>query len=539
MPGQIFISYRRNDAAYVTGHINDRLCEEFGAASIFTDVDNIALGVDFRAVLDDKVGQCQILLAVIGANWITAKNQDGELRLNDPADFVRIEIESALKRNIPVIPLLVAGTTMPSKDELPESLQDLSFRNGTQIRPVPDFHADIDRLIHSLRKHLMSLSTEARDESNGRTAAEASQRDDQKREPIVSEIILDRRQDDSRPEFTATNVIPEDDVRTRKQNELNREQTKKRRSSSIFRSLIAVFVLIAAGASWYIDFQYVEQYDRTIASLQAMQGSAAKDDAELMAGAAALAQSAAKGIAKLDLEAGALSEAQDEIQTIAEEQAEFDVITEGDGEINANTEEHVESEAVTTTQSEPDSIVDADITGNTEATFEGDAVANAQSESGAVDEGQLEAAAESQLKLDATAAFREGISLAALGNHAAAILQFDEAIPRIAEPGFVYKQRGTSYLALGNYVAAVEDFSAAIRLNAEDANALFKRGVAYQALEDYEAAIANYDEAVRLDPEYAGAFHNRGTAYEILGNQVAADRDLAVASGLRSRQAAP
>ena len=68
MPGQIFISYRRDDAAYVTGHINDRLREEFGAESIFTDVDSIALGVDFRAVLDDMVGQCQVLLAVIGKN---------------------------------------------------------------------------------------------------------------------------------------------------------------------------------------------------------------------------------------------------------------------------------------------------------------------------------------------------------------------------------------------------------------------------------------------------------------------------------------
>ena len=90
MPGQIFISYRRNDAAYVTGHINDRLCKEFGPESIFTDVDNIALGVDFRSVLDEKVGQCQILLAVIGDHWLKAKNQEGKLRLHDPTFYVGI-----------------------------------------------------------------------------------------------------------------------------------------------------------------------------------------------------------------------------------------------------------------------------------------------------------------------------------------------------------------------------------------------------------------------------------------------------------------
>ena len=100
MTDQIFISYRRDDAAYVTGHINDLLRKEFGDEAVFTDVDNIALGVDFRAVLDQTVSECQVLLAVIGAEWLTVSDQEGRARLENPADFVRIEIESALKRNI-------------------------------------------------------------------------------------------------------------------------------------------------------------------------------------------------------------------------------------------------------------------------------------------------------------------------------------------------------------------------------------------------------------------------------------------------------
>jgi tetratricopeptide (TPR) repeat protein len=519
MPGQIFISYRRNDAAYVTGHINDRLCEEFGAASIFTDVDNIALGVDFRAVLDEKVGQCQILLAVIGANWLGAKNQAGELRLQDPADFVRIEIESALKRSIPVIPLLIAGTTMPSKDELPESLQDLSFRNGTQIRPVPDFHADIDRLIHSLRKHLLSLSTETGKEPTEQSADEARRKNDQKKEPAVSDIILDRRQDDDRPGFTETNVIPEDDERARHQIELTRDQTKKRRAATIFKSLLAVLVVVAAGVSWYIDFEYAEQYDSAIASLAALQGSASDDEAELMADAAALARGAANVVAASNLESETIAEAQGEIDTISEVQPEPEAITEAEGD--------------------PELIAAADSEGIIEDTLESEDVAEVQSENETIEAAQVEAATDAQLKLDATAAFREGSSLAALGNHEAAIQQFDLAIPLIAEPAFVLKQRGTSYHALGNYTAAVEDFSEAIRLNAEDANAFFKRGAAYQELEDYVAAIASYDEAIRLNPEFAAAFQSRGTANELLGNQVAAERDLAVATGLRTRQSDP
>ena len=152
----IFISYRRQDSADVTGRINDRLRQHYGHDAIFTDVDNIPFGVDFRTYLDQEVSQCKILLAVIGKNWISIENDSGQRRLNDPADFVRIEIESALKRNIPVVPLLVHGTVMPPANELPESLRELTFRNGIPIRPDPDFHKDMDRLIKGLDQHLQA-----------------------------------------------------------------------------------------------------------------------------------------------------------------------------------------------------------------------------------------------------------------------------------------------------------------------------------------------------------------------------------------------
>ncbi len=156
----IFISYRREDAADVTGRINDRLRQYYGEEAIFTDVDNIPFGVDFRAYLDQEVSQCKVLLAVIGRNWLIVKNDQGQPRLSDPTDFVRIEIESALQRNIPVIPLLVHGTKMPSGGELPESLRGLTFRNGTLIRPDPDFHNDMDRLIKGLDQHLRAYQQE-------------------------------------------------------------------------------------------------------------------------------------------------------------------------------------------------------------------------------------------------------------------------------------------------------------------------------------------------------------------------------------------
>ena len=111
----IFISYRREDAADVTGRINDRLRQHFGDEAVFTDVDKIPIGEDFRVHLDEKVSQCIVFLAVIGKNWLTAAGHKGRSGLHDPTDYVRIELESALRRNIPVIPLLVSqsGLMMP------------------------------------------------------------------------------------------------------------------------------------------------------------------------------------------------------------------------------------------------------------------------------------------------------------------------------------------------------------------------------------------------------------------------------------------
>ncbi|MBX3334863.1 MAG: toll/interleukin-1 receptor domain-containing protein [Nitrospira sp.] len=120
---KILISYRREDSADVTGRIYDRLIQVF-PQSVFRDVDSIPLGVDFRVYLDEQVAKCDVFLAVIGREWLKAKGRKGKLRLDDPGDFVRIEIESALKRKIPVIPVLVAGAKIPPPECLPASIHD-------------------------------------------------------------------------------------------------------------------------------------------------------------------------------------------------------------------------------------------------------------------------------------------------------------------------------------------------------------------------------------------------------------------------------
>jgi hypothetical protein len=90
---------------------------------------------------------------VIGRQWLNSVSESGLRRLDEPRDFVRVEIEAALQREIPLIPLLVQGATVPSENDLPSSLQDLSYRNAISIRPDPDFHYDVDRLIKGIELH--------------------------------------------------------------------------------------------------------------------------------------------------------------------------------------------------------------------------------------------------------------------------------------------------------------------------------------------------------------------------------------------------
>ena len=151
---KILISYRREDSADVTGRIYEWLKRKFGREAVFKDVDSIPLGVDFRTYLDEQVAKCDVFLAVIGRDWMEKRDSKGKSMLEDPGDFVRIEIESALKRQIPVIPVLVSGASIPPAERLPASLQGLPYRNGILVRPDPDFRSDMGRLIKNVKQHI-------------------------------------------------------------------------------------------------------------------------------------------------------------------------------------------------------------------------------------------------------------------------------------------------------------------------------------------------------------------------------------------------
>jgi hypothetical protein len=147
----IFLNYRRDQSEWPTGRLHDRLVEVFGRSRIFTDVDSIPPGQDFTKVLEAAVGSCRVLLAVIGKDWTDALDEGGRRRLENPHDWVRFEIESALRRpGVRVIPVLIDGAAMPRAEELPGELAQLSTRQGVKIN-ASAFARDTDELIGWLR----------------------------------------------------------------------------------------------------------------------------------------------------------------------------------------------------------------------------------------------------------------------------------------------------------------------------------------------------------------------------------------------------
>jgi formylglycine-generating enzyme required for sulfatase activity/uncharacterized caspase-like protein len=151
---RIFISYRRDDASAEAGRIYDHLEKRFKRKSIFKDVDAIDMGDNFRDRIQQAVEQCEILLAVMGKNWLQVKDAAGNRRLDNPADWVRFEIETALARNIRVIPILLDGVEMPEARSLPSSLRPLVYLNAARVRNDPDFRRDMNSVMKRIRQQL-------------------------------------------------------------------------------------------------------------------------------------------------------------------------------------------------------------------------------------------------------------------------------------------------------------------------------------------------------------------------------------------------
>ncbi len=182
----IAISYRREDTLAVTGRLYDRLQAKFGKRNVFMDFDSIRPGLDFREQIKQTIEGSRVVVAVIGPHWL-GEQPDAARRIDDPTDFVRLEIAYALNRGIPVIPVLVNNTPMPNVGKLPADIQALAFRHALPLDSGLDFHQHADRLISGIANSLDVLPAPPEQGETGEPVAVAT---GSRKKLVVTGVLL-------------------------------------------------------------------------------------------------------------------------------------------------------------------------------------------------------------------------------------------------------------------------------------------------------------------------------------------------------------
>ncbi len=161
MATNIFISYRKEDSKWNTQLLYDRLSKYFSPKSIFKDFNTIKAGEDYRKVIENALSKCHVLLVIIGKNWLNSMDENGKQRLQNPEDLLRIEIETALNRNIRVIPILFDNVSMPSNAQLPETLSSLTLRQSVSVSET-NFDYDIRHLAEAIKNKQIEVNPKNR-----------------------------------------------------------------------------------------------------------------------------------------------------------------------------------------------------------------------------------------------------------------------------------------------------------------------------------------------------------------------------------------
>lgn len=148
----VFLCYRREDSAPYAGWLRSVLVEAFGKTRVFMDIDAIRPGEDFDDKIRETLDRSDVVLAMIGPRWLDIRSEDGTRRLDNPDDYVRLEITSALERQIVVIPVLMGGSQVPKSTDLPEGIMKLSRHHAAALRD-DRWSYDTQRLIETIESY--------------------------------------------------------------------------------------------------------------------------------------------------------------------------------------------------------------------------------------------------------------------------------------------------------------------------------------------------------------------------------------------------
>jgi hypothetical protein len=233
--GKIFISYRRGDDAGFAQALFAHLMQAFSPEQLFMDVDNIEPGLDFVRVLNEQVAKSDVLISVIGKGWIDARDETGVRRLDNPADFVRIEIETALTQDKRVIPVLVGQAQMPRADQLPDTMKPFATRNAVRLTHER-FRSDTQALIAALQRALKNVEDARKAEADAaRLAAETNdRRDEEARQKAVEAKARKGAEDERRRREPATGSQAAEARRIRSEVDAKlRTETEQRRPTAM------------------------------------------------------------------------------------------------------------------------------------------------------------------------------------------------------------------------------------------------------------------------------------------------------------------
>ena len=502
MAGKIFINYRRDDSISTAGRLHDRLAQTFGRKNLFMDVDHIPAGVDFVDYLPSQVAACDVFLAVIGPNWLDAKDDDGRRRFDNPDDFVTIEIAAALARNIRVIPVLVDGARTPKADKLPDSIKLLVRRNAVEVRNT-NFGRDAEALITKVHEALKTARPVTR------------------RWPFIARLA-------------------------------ERLWARRMVAGSATALLLVGWIGYQMGVPvWVPSMQWMQRAQqpeprvdkakaaadaeakRKAAEAEQQRQAKAEADADAKLKAAEAEQQRLKEEVQRQAKAAADAEAQrkaDEAErqrlaaAKAEEERKAKVETQAAGTagglftIKSNTEAFGNDFA-----SEPYYSTSILSIGACEETCARDPYCrifaykkrdgmcyrytsaefkqNERYDSGIRmgSEAEQKRLKEEEQRLAAAKAEEERRKLA----ESEARARYNALVSQL-----------TADMSSGDYDRTIATATEAIRLNPNYANPFISRGIAYSRKADTDRAITDYNEAIRLDPTNAIAFYNRGVAYD-------------------------
>ncbi|MBX3063139.1 MAG: SUMF1/EgtB/PvdO family nonheme iron enzyme [Anaerolineae bacterium] len=207
---KIFISYRRGETIDITGRIYDWLIKYFGKAAIFRDLNAIPYGANFRRYISQSLHTCNVMLLIIGKEWVDMKGEDGQRRLDDAGDAVRLEIEEAIANKLTIIPVLVQGAKMPKATQLPPTIREVTNLNAIEVASGADFPQHIIRLVTTLQLFVKmpnkggKASRKAGDGANNTNGSNRKPKPSANKPVSISEVTPEKSEKLDKPEKKAT-----------------------------------------------------------------------------------------------------------------------------------------------------------------------------------------------------------------------------------------------------------------------------------------------------------------------------------------------